>query len=1061
MKKLVQYFINFPIFAYLIIPILLIFGIGSYFAMKRSFFPELESRQIVISVFYPGASPKEMEEGITMRIEQAVRGIVGIKEINSTSSENMTSVNIETTGEYDIDETLIEVKNAVDGISSFPLGAERPVVFKQRSRSFAMFLSVIGDVDLRTLKQYAYDIEDDFLASGLISQVTVQGFPAQEISVEVTEETLLRYGLTFDDIQRAISMNNMDIAAGQIKSKQEEILIRSRYRTVEPADIGNIIVRASKDGDLIRIRDLGTVKITFADQTMGFTQNGIRGVSINVQKLPEEDLEKMSEFVDEYVEEFNAENPEVHLEINFQFLTLLEQRLEMLLNNGLFGLLLVVIALAIFLNIYLSFWVAWGIPASFLAMFVIGNLTGMTINMISLFGMILVIGILVDDGIVIGENIFTHFEKGKHPKKAALHGTLEVMPAVTTSVATTIIAFLPVVLIQQGGMEFMHDMAFVVIVSLAASLYEAFFVLPAHLAHKWVLKRDEKKNRVRQTLDNMIDFLKNRVYGYVLKTTIRWKWVTVLSPIALILITIGLFRGGFIEFTFFPNVDFDTVIINFSSTPGTGEEKTIEYLEDFEQKVWEINDELKEMSGDTATFVEYVVALKGMAFDGDEMGSHSGRLEIYFDELDKKDFSAREISEMIRKKIGDVPELEKFSVQSGFDRWGKPVSISLLGDDLDRLFTAKMMLIDYLKKNSDLKNIKDNTPLGKQEINIKLKPEAYIHGLTQVDISNQIRQGFFGGQAQRLQHGKDELRVWVRYPKEGRMSTGQLENIKIKTRDGEYPLMELVDYSVERSPVSIKRYNVSREAKVEADLVDPTQAVPPILERIEAEVIPQIQALFPEIDVVYRGQAQSSREASTELMIYFPIALLVIILLLIIHFKSFSQMIVIMLMIPLGWLGSLWGHGFRGIPVSMLSAWGMVALTGVIINDAVVFMAKFNSYIAEGQKITVAVFKTGKARFRAILLTTITTTLGLLPLVIETSFQAQFLIPMAVALAFGVMIGTGFILLFLPSLILIWNDGRCLLYRIWWGGKKECIPEELEPGFINAKRERNMLKDVE
>ena len=1061
MKKIVQYFINYRIFAWLSIPILLIFGLGSYFSMKRSFFPEIETRQIVVQVIYPGASPKEMEEGVTTRIEYAVRGIVGIKEINSTSAENLSIVNIETTGEYDIDETLIEVKNAVDGISAFPVGAERPVVFKQRSRTFAMFLSVIGDVDLMTLKDYAYEIEEDFLASGIISQITLDGFPEEELSIEVDEKTLLRYGLTFDDLERAIALNNMDIAAGKIKSQEEEILIRSRYRTVEPSEIANIIVRATDDGELIRIRDLGTVKIQFADETKGFEQNGIPGVAINVNKLPEEDLEEISEFVHNYVDEFNARHPEVYLDISYDFLELLGQRLELLYNNGLFGLLLVVIALAFFLNIYLSFWVAWGIPASFLAMFIIGNLTGLTINMISLFGMILVIGILVDDGIVIGENIFTHFEMGKSAKRAALDGTLEVMPAVTTSITTTIIAFLPVMLIQQGGMEFMHDMAFVVVISLAASLFEAFFVMPAHLSHKWVMKRESKKTKIRLYIEKFIDWLKNKMYASILRTTVKWKWITVFSPIALILITIGLFRGNIIEFTFFPNIEFDTISLNFSYTPGTGEKKTIETLEEFEDVIWEVNDDLIEMTGDTTGYMEYVVSIKGQAFQGDEIGSHAGRIEVYFHEMEGKDHSAQDITEMIREKIGETPELEKFAIQSGFDRWGKPISISLLGDDLDRLFEAKMMLMDYLKKNPDLKNVKDNTPLGKQEVNLKLKPEAYIHGLTQVEIANQTRQGFFGGQAQRLQHGKDELRVWVRYPEEGRLTIGQLEKIRIKTRDGVYPLTELVDYTIERSPVSIKRYNVSREAKVEADLVNPSQAVPPILERIREEIIPEIKKKFPEIDVAYRGQAQSSEEASSELMIYFPIALFIIVLILIGHFKSFSQMSIILLMIPLGWLGALWGHGLRGIPVSMLSAWGMVALTGVIINDAVVFLSKYNSLLVEGLKIGDAVFKAGLARFRAILLTTITTTLGLFPLIMEQSFQAQFLVPMAVSLAFGVMFGTGFILLFLPSLLLVWNDMRIMLCRLWWGNKKECTPEELEPGIVNHKRALNFNNDVE
>lgn len=1052
MEKIVRYFVNYPIFAYLMIPVLLIGGILSYMTMKRSFFPERPTRIITVSVLYPGASPKEMEEGITMRIEHAVRGIVGIKEITSTSSENFSSVRIETTGKYDIDETLMEVKNAVDGISSFPTGAERPIVFKQRSTTWAVFLSLTGEADLLTLKDYAYDIEDDFYASGIMSQISLEGFPEEEISVEVDEAALMRYGLSFDDIQAAIARNNLDVAAGQIKSPREEILIRSRYRTVNPNKIANIVIRATAEGKLLRIRDIGRVKIQFADQTMGFTQNGAKGISINVLKLPEEDLVAISDYMHKYVEEFNARHPDVTLEISYDFLEMLGQRLELLEQNGLFGLILVVIALAFFLNMYLSFWVAWGIPASFLGMFIIGGITGLTINMISLFGMILVIGILVDDGIVIGENIFTHFEMGKSPKQAAIAGTMEVMPAVFTSITTTIIAFMPVILIQQGGMEFMHDMAYVVIISLAFSLVEAFFFLPSHLSHKSVLKHEKKKKFLRVKIEKFIDFLRHDIYGNILKWVIKWKWVVVFSPIFLIFLTVGLFQGGFIKYTMFPNIQFDTFSINFAFTPGTGEKKTLEYLDKFEEAIWEVDEDIKENTGDTLSYVEYTVAIRGMAFNGDETGSHAGKIEVYFNELEGRKFSAQDVAEMVRKKIGSVPELEKYSVQSGFDRWGKPVSISLLGDDMDRLYEAKIMLMDYLKSNPDLKNVTDNNPLGKQEVNLQLKPEAYIHGLSQASLTGQIRQGFFGGQAQRLQHGKDELRVWVRYPKSGRVSIGKLEDVRIKTPAGEYPLIELADYTIERSPVSIKRFNVQREVRVDADLVNPTQPVPPILNRAKEEIIPDIKKKFPGIDVQFMGQSKSSDEATNEMAIYFPIALFIIIIILIVHFKSISHMSIILLMIPLGFLGALWGHGIRGIPVSLLSAWGMVALTGVIINDAVVFLSKYNSFLVEGHSLKDAIFKTGIARFRPILLTTITTTLGLFPLILETSFQAQFLIPMAVSLAFGVMIGTGFILLFLPALLYVWNDLRCLLFRLWWGKKKACIPENLEPGVINAKR---------
>lgn len=429
MKKIISTFVKYPFYANLIVAFLLIAGGISMANMKKSFFPERKSRMLSVRVAYPGASPKEMEEGITTRIEEAIRGIVGIKEINSTSSENSAVVSIETTGEYDLDETLQEVKNSVDGISAFPTGAERPIVYKMRSTTPAMRLGLSGNVDLITLKQIAQDIEDDFYRSGIMSQISLSGYPSLEISVEATEEDLLRYNLTFDQISRAISLNNSDISAGQVKSDEEDILIRSRARSVDPNDIGNIILRANADGSYLRIRDIATVKMKFADVSSGTWMNATPSVSISVQKLPEEDLDAISKYVNTYVNDFNASHETVKLYVTFDFLEILKSRLHLLYKNGGVGLFLVILTLGMFLNTRLSFWVAWGIPASFLAMFIVAIFSGITINMISLFGMILVIGILVDDGIVIAENIFTHFEQGKSPKQAAIDGTMEVLPA--------------------------------------------------------------------------------------------------------------------------------------------------------------------------------------------------------------------------------------------------------------------------------------------------------------------------------------------------------------------------------------------------------------------------------------------------------------------------------------------------------------------------------------------------------------------------------------------------------------------------------------------------------
>ncbi|MCF8405762.1 MAG: efflux RND transporter permease subunit [Bacteroidales bacterium] len=1025
MKKLISIFIRFPFYANIILFIILIIGAFSFVSMNRSFFPELSEKYINVSVFYPGASPKEMEEGITVRIEEALRGIAGIKEVTSTSSENITTVRVEITGQYDIDETLMEVKNAVDGITSFPVDAEKPIVNKQRSSTFAIFMGLSGDVDLLKLKEYANEIEYDLYTSGKMSQIKIGGFPDLELSVEISEENLRRYNLTFDEVSRAIAMNNQDISGGQIRSEKEEIMIRSRYRTVKSEEIEQIIIRGNPDGSYLRIGDVGTVNMQFADVASTSLMNQKPSISIQVFKLPEEDLTAISDYCNDYADNWNQSHTDAQLHVTYDFLEMLGARLNLLYRNGGIGLLLIFIALGLFLSLRLSIWVALGIPAAFGAMFILGYFTGLTVNMISLFGMILVIGILVDDGIVIAENIYTHFEKGKSPRKAALDGTLEVLPAVVTSVTTTIVVFSALFFIK-GRMEFMYEMAFVVVFSLGFSLLEAFFVLPAHLGSSRVLRKNVKQNtgkRIRDGLDKALDFMRTKLYGKTLRFVIKWRYVAIISPIFLILVTSGLFQGGLIKGTFFPAIPFDQFNVDIAYKPGAGEAQTLDALKRIDDIIWEVNAELMEELGDTNNFVNYSFLSTGAAFSGQERGSHAGNIFVLLRDLEKSGTSSYEIVRRVQKKVGSMPEAEKLTIQ-GRATFGTPISVSLLGKDEEMLNHAKEDLIQSFKQIEDVTNIADVNPSGMREVQLKLKPLAYFLGFSQVSLTNQVRQGFFGGQAQRLQHGKDELRVWVRYPKTDRINIGQLESMRIKTMAGEYPLSELATYTINRGPVSIKHFNSAREIRVDADVISFDTPVIPIQEKIENEIMPQLMKRYPGLDVAYLGQKKDSDETMAQIQKFFLPAFLLMFLIIIIHFRSMAQGLIIIAMIPLAWLGAIWGHGIEGVPVSLLSVWGMLALSGVIINDAVVFLSKYNALLVEGKKVKEAVFETGQARFRAIVLTTLTTSVGLYPIILEGSFQAQFLIPMAVALAYGVMVGTGFILVFFPVLILTLNDAK-------------------------------------
>ncbi|MEQ9467031.1 MAG: efflux RND transporter permease subunit [Ekhidna sp.] len=1055
-KGLIEYFVKYPILANILIALTLVGGVVSMLNTKKSFFPTLEDKNITVSVSYPGASPDEMEEGVTLKVEEALKGVVGIYQVTSTSSENFASINIQKIDGYDIDELYTDVKNSVDGISSFPAGAEKPIIVKQKSRTTAQWLALTGDVDLNTLKQFAEGVEDELLATGVISQVGISGFPPLEIAIEVPEDVLRRYNLTFTEVANAVRVNNRDVSAGSVKTSTEEILIRARSKDTDADKIGDIVIRSNADGQNLLLRDIATIEEKFADQPNKSFLSGKRAVFIEVRRLEREDLEEISNVVNSYVAEFNEKNDAVQLTMTWDFMSLLNQRLDMLTGNGVVGLILVLISLGLFLSLRLSFWVAWGIPSSFLGMFILGTFVGLTINMISLFGMILVIGILVDDGIVIAENIYSHFEKHGNPIKAAVQGTMEVVPAVFTSIITTMVAFTPLLLLT-GGFEMLRDMAIVVIFSLGFSLIEAFFVLPAHLSSKHVLstkKEDTRSYKIRSFLNKIIDFMRIQMYGRALKFTMKYRAVSVSMVVAFVMIVVGLMKGGIIPSTLFPPIAFNSVNIEVAFKPGEREDKVEGYLKKFDEAVWRVNDQFKEeLNTDKNIVLNTFTNIGNSSF---ESGSHTGGVNVFHEELDEFGINQYDIINKLRAEIGPVLEAEKFAI-GGRSRWGKPVSVRILGKNYEELAEAKEYLISELDQMPALKDVTDDIPIGNREVQLELLTQAYFLGLTNNDITQQLRQGFFGEEVQRFMKGNDEIRVWVRYPKEDRKSIDQLETVKIKDGDREYPLTQLADYNINRGVSGIKHYEASRSVTVEADMVDPFGDANVILSKVEQEIVPKMLAKFPTVRVDYGGQAEERARSASEMGTYFLGAFICILFILMINFRSVYQAILVILMVPLGWFSGILGHGIETWisatpkPVSMLSLWGMIALMGVIINDAVVFLSKYNSLVKdEGQTVYQAAYNAGIARFRPIMLTSLTTVLGLYPLIKETSFQAQFLIPMAISVAYGVLFGTFIILLFFPVFILIANDLRRYAKRLWNG--EEPLREDVERVIIDEKR---------
>lgn len=1042
MKRIIEFFIRYPVWTNILLFGVLLFGGLALSGLKYSTFPEISPNRITIQVLYPGASPEEVEEGVILKVEENLDGLDGIERVTSTSTENVGVVIVETISGVDMDKVLTDVKNAVDRINSFPLGAEKPIVYEQKFRSQALSIVLFGETDLRTMKIYAEELRDDLIASPAISQVAIQGYPGLEISIEVSEADLRRYQLSFDEIARRVQSENVNLSGGKFETRDEEILIRAYGREYTAAELGTLVLRGDSEGNLIRLKDVATIREGWADTPDRSYYNDKTAVVLNVSKTKEENVLEVANIAKDLVKEFNLKNQVIEADVLSDNTISLRQRIDLLINNGFMGLMLVVMSLSFFLNLRISFWVAIGIPFSFAGTFIVLNFIGITLNVISLFGMIIVIGILVDDAIVVSESIFSEFERGKKGFRAALDGAIVMVGPVTTSVMTTILAFMPFFFLDGFLGRFIWNMAAVVVAGLVFSLIESFFVLPAHLAHSKGLHDHSKDSAIRKRIEKIIGFITHRMYSPSLRWALRHKWTTVTLPIATVFITIGLFSGGFIGFTFFPFIDGDTLPVNVSLVAGRQEADVEIVLKRIENVVWEVN---SEMSADRDDGNEYILGIKRDIGGNDfgDRGSHTGKLTLQLLDGEKRGMDSFILANRIRDAVGPVTEAQKISFGRA-SLFGKPVSVSLLGSNLSELRKAASLLTAELEQFPTLRDVSLGSKEGRREIDIKLKPRAYSLGLTLRDIAGQVRQGFFGQEVQRIQRDKDEVRVWVRYTPEDRSSLGFLDRMRIRTQDGsEYPLGELAEYDLKRGITSISHLDKKRELTVEADLADASLDLPPILAEIRNDIVPRVLEQVQGVQVSYEGQSRDQAKTGASFQRTFPLAFAGMFILLILVFRSYFQAVLIFGLIPFGVIGAFWGHGIQGIQVNTLSIYGILALTGIIVNDSIVLVDRINRNLKSGMLVMDAVFDSGVARLRPILLTTFTTSFGLAPLIFETSRQAQFLIPMAVSLAYGLLFGTFLILMVLPASFLIINQIRVNWMKLYHG--IEVTPEAVEP----------------
>ncbi|WP_372756370.1 efflux RND transporter permease subunit [Mariniflexile sp.] len=1053
MRKIIAYFIRYHVAVNVFILAFFVFGVIGLLSLKSSFFPLTDSKIITISIAYPGASPQEIEEGIVLQIEDNLKGLKGIDRVTSVSNENSGTITVEIQKGENIDFMLLEVKNAVDRVPSFPVGMEPLIVAKREEVRETISFAVSGEnISLATLKQIARQVENDLRTIEGISQVETSGYPEEEIEIAVNEINLLAYDLTFNDVANAVSKANILVTGGNIKTDAEEYLIRANNRNYYGDELSNIVVKASNDGKTVRLKDVAIIRDRFAETPNASYFNKKLSVNISITSTNNEDLVSSAAKVKQYIEDYNQKYNNVELNVVRDLSITLNQRTQLLAENAIVGMLLVLFFLSLFLNTRVAFWVAFGLPISFLGMFIFAGQFDVTINVLSLFGMIIVIGILVDDGIVIAENIYQHYEKGKTPIQAAIDGTMEVLPPVVSAIVTTLLAFSLFLFLESRIGEFFGEVAVIVILTLAISLIEALIILPAHLAHSKALRKavvEDNPSKLKQFFakmreinkigDRFMGRLRDKLYSPAITFILKFKVLSLGIFVALLVLTFGAVGGGIIGVTLFPSIASDSVSIELEMPNGTNVKVTDSIISMIEEKSFIVNEEFtqKYLKGTNKKLFENTILTLN--------SSSSARLQINLLPGEERPdvISSNLVANRLRELVGPVIGTERLIFGSGGNFGGNPISVSLLSNNISELKAAKLELKSVLETNPLLKDVADNDPAGIKEIRLELKENAYLLGLDLQTVMSQVRAGFFGAQAQRFQRGQDEIRVWVRYDRSNRESISNLDDMRIVTPSGtRVTLKDIAIYSIERGDVSINHLDGRREIQVSADLKDPSTSATDIIDDIKTTILPQIQSKYPTIAASFEGQNREATKLSRSLKSAGGVILLLIYITIAFTFRSYSQPILLILLVPFSLTAVAWGHWLLGFPVNILSLLGIIALIGIMVNDGLVLIGKFNTNLKAGMLFDDALIDAGKSRFRAIFLTSLTTIAGLAPLLLEKSRQAQFLKPMAISISFGIAYATVLTLLLLPLFLSFSNEIKKNSKWLFTG--KKVTKEEVE-----------------
>lgn len=1025
---MIAWFTRNHVAANLLMVTLLLLGFMSLqLRIPLEIFPTFGADTISVSVSLRGSTPEEAEQSVAIRIEEAIQDLEGIEKISSRSREGSSSVTIEVDSGYEPRELLNDIKSRVDAINTFPAEAEKPIISLAIRTREVITVSISGDLSEREIRQQAEKVRDDLLQIPGITQLELDDVRDYEIAIEVSQDRLRQYNLRLSQVADAINASSIDLSAGNVKTKGGEVLIRLKGQAYDRPQFENIVVATQRDGSIVKVGDIATVKDGFAEDPMNTRFNGHPAAMIEVYRVGDQSAIDVADKVKHYIEEQQAKLPAgVELNTWRDKSTIVKGRLQTLASSALQGGILVLGLLTLFLRPSVAIWVFVGIPVSFMGAFLVMPFFDITLNQMSLFGFMLVLGIVVDDAIVTGENVYRHLQQSDDSLAAAIKGTQEVAAPVTFGILTTVAAFIPMTLIEGPRGILFQNIAVVIIPILLFSLIESKFVLPAHLKFIKLGKQSSSNpfSRWQQSVATGFEQFILRHYQPMLERALAHRYLSLSVFVGVFILIFAIVSSGWIRFVFFPRIQSETISVSLSMPTGTPFEVTDGHIEFITQQALALQNRYRDKDTDESLIIN-VHSTTGTA-GGGRRNSNYGRVKFEILPQESRTNPAshsidnRKIVADWRALIGTIAGAEEVAFRSELIHIGNPINVQLNGNDFKQLRLVADLVKERLNTHSGVFDVTDSMSSGKEELRLQLRPEAYALGISESDVVRQVREAFYGYEAQRIQRGRDDVRVMVRFPKEEREAVANLQDFRITTTDGRsIPVAQIVDLIPGLSPTTIYRNDLMRTLNVTAD-IDKGSVNMTLVNQDIAQYLEGVLLQFPSVGYTLEGEAKEQSDSFRSLLFGLAFVLFAIYSLLAIPFKSYTQPLLVMSIIPFGTLGAFVGHWIMGMPLTIFSVLGILALVGVVVNDSLVLVDFINQQRRKnGLSVYDAISSAGASRFRPVMLTSLTTFFGLMPLLFEQSTQAQFLIPMAISLGFGILLATFVTLLLVPINYLI------------------------------------------